>query len=84
MSGNSTIDTNFIYFIVGILFSIPIGIGVNLLTPKISKWLNNRPMISAIKKINVLQAELNTVSQLHNEKETFYFKTLSTIFLVLF
>jgi len=76
-------DTNLIYLLIGILLAVPIGIVVNLATPRIQEWLTNRPKVSAAKRMSSLQSELAEVSRLHDNTEEFLLTTISTAFLAL-
>jgi len=76
-------DSNLLYFLFGLILSVPIGILVNLGTPKMQAWIINRPRISATRKLHSLQSELDEISRLHDNKEQMYLKALSTVFLVL-
>jgi hypothetical protein len=75
-------DTNLIFFLLGLFLSIPIGILVNLFTPRIQEWLINRPKVSATKKIDALQKELAEIDEYFNNRDRLLFHTISSAFLV--
>jgi hypothetical protein len=77
-------DPNLMYFLLGVAIAIPLGIITNLATPRIEKWLINRPRISAEKKLSALQVELREVTQFYTDRGALYLRTISTIFTVLF
>lgn len=63
-------------FIFGVLMSIPIGIGVNLLTPVIQRRMEGRPRLP--RSVEKLVQELGMVHDLYENRPKLYLMTAST------
>lgn len=70
-------------FLIGLALAIPLSILANLATPRVQKWLNDRPRVSVQKKFATLQAELDELIMINAHKDRYIFKSLESILLLL-
>jgi ABC-type multidrug transport system fused ATPase/permease subunit len=71
-------DNNLLYFLLGVVVAVPVGIFTNLITPKIQTRLEGRSKISAARKSSEAQKELDEIREYYNARDKLYLKTISS------
>jgi hypothetical protein len=71
---------SFLSLVLPIIFTIPIGIAINIITPRVQNWLAARALTRTSKRMKALKKELATAMYYHNNLSKLYIQSAIAAF----